>query len=324
MDAGSPGRAARATSVLIVEDDASTRRMLALALARRGYRVRSAESGEQALALLRERGCDILLTDIHIPDVDGIDLCRRARAVRPGTGLVLITGFQTEESVLRAFRSGAAAYLRKPLDLPTLFRTLGQVADSLREDPVPGNGTGDADGAVSLVVGPASDETERLLGSPELVAAGVAFEKDGWVSFEAPSHRVFVQRFANLSELLLTRGVDADTVEELRVAILELGSNAVEWGNESDARCPIRLSARVLSDTIAIVVEDSGGGFRLADVPDPTRDVRELQRARTAAGKRPGGYGIALVKAITDHLVYNERGNVVAMLKRLRPRPSSG
>jgi len=316
-------RGGPAFSVLVVDDDVSTRRMLGLALERKGYEVRCAAGGEEALSHLRERAYDILLTDIHMPDMDGIDLCRDAREVRPGMGLVLMTGFQTEDSVLRAFRDGAAAYLRKPLELSALFRTLGQVGDALR-DPASENGARALDGGVNLSVGPASEEVARVLQSPELVEAGVVFEPDDWVSFEAPSHRAFVHRFANLSELLLTRGVDADTLEELRVAILELGSNAVEWGHEADARRPIRLSARILSGMIAIVVEDTGSGFRLGEVPDPTRDVREMQRARTALGKRPGGYGIALVRAITDHLVYNERGNAVAMVKRLTPRASGG
>ena len=310
-------------SVLVVDDDSSTRRMLGLALERKGFTVSCAEGGDKALALLRERVYDMLLTDIHMPDIDGIDLCRDARAIRPGIGLILMTGFQTEESVLRAFRSGAAAYLRKPIELPRLFRTVGQVADALRE-AAPDGAPDYLTEAVDLKVGPLSEEAERILQSPELVEEGLVFERDGWVSFEAPSHRAFVQRFANLSELMLTRGVDADTLEELRVAILELGSNAVEWGHESDTRLPIRLSARVLSGMIVVVVEDSGTGFRLGEVPDPTKDVRQYQRTRTAAGKRPGGYGIALVRAITDHLVYNERGNVVAMVKRLSPHLSAG
>lgn len=323
VDGPRPGRSNLA--VLVVDDDPSTRRMLGLALERKGYAVGCAANGDEALALLRKREFNILLSDIHMPDIDGIDLCREARGIRPRIGLVLITGFQTEESVLRAFRGGAAAYLRKPLELPMLFRTLGQVADALREPPPEkGGGTGRPEGAVDLKVGPASEAAALILRSPEFTDAGVVFEPDGWVSFEAPSHRAFVHRFANLSELLLTRGVDVDTLEELRVAILELGSNAVEWGHDSDARRPIRLSARILSGTIAIVVEDSGAGFRLGEVPDPTKDVRETQRARAALGKRPGGYGIALVRAITDHLVYNERGNVVAMVKRLSPRPSAG
>ena len=301
--AGEPGR----ISILVVDDDESHRRMLELALSHRGYATCGASGGAEAVKLLRERPFDILLTDIHMPDVDGAALLEIARSLRPGIGVVLITGFQTEESVLNAFRSGAAAYMRKPLRLQALFRTLEQVAENLGDAP---------DERARIELGRVPEEAARLVG---LEADG-----SGWISFEAPSHRAFVDRFANLCELLLERGLDTDTVEELRVAILELGSNAIEWGHGSDPRLPLRLSARLLPDRLVVVVEDQGPGFRPDRVPDPSKDARALQKERAASGKRPGGYGIALVRAVTDHLVYNERGNLVAMVKLLRPRPAPG
>ncbi|MHC4200911.1 MAG: response regulator, partial [Planctomycetota bacterium] len=192
-----------AGSVLVADDDASTRRMLEVALGRKGYAVRVASGGEEAIGLLRERPFDVLLADIHMPDCDGLTLCEVARAMRPGMRLVLMTGFQTEESVLRAFRVGVSAYLRKPVRLPKLFRALARAARS----PQGGPGTG----GVGLERGRLSGEAEAILASPELVKSGIAFEPEGWISFEAPSHRVFLERFSNLSELLLTRVVDADT-----------------------------------------------------------------------------------------------------------------
>ena len=77
-----------AGSVLVADDDASTRRMLEVALGRRGYAVRAASGGEEAIGLLRERPFDIHLADIHMPDWDGLTLCEVARAMRPGMGLV--------------------------------------------------------------------------------------------------------------------------------------------------------------------------------------------------------------------------------------------
>lgn len=294
-------------SVLVVDDDESHRRMLELALSHRGYSAVGASGGAQALKLLRERPFDILLTDIHMPDMDGLALLEVARSIRPGIGVILITGFQTDESVLNAFRGGAAAYLRKPLKLPTLFRTLEQVAEGLADAP---------DEKAYIQIGGPNKEAVKLLGLQE--------DQEGWIFFEAPSHRSFVDRFANLCELLLERGLDTDTVEELRVAILELGANAIEWGHGSDVRLPLRLSAKLFPDRLVVVVEDQGPGFQPDKVPDPSKDARMLQRQRAASGKRPGGYGIALVRAVTDQLVYNERGNVVAMVKRLRPRAAQG
>lgn len=292
-------------SVLVVDDDDSTRRMLELALSRKGYEVESVGGGEAAIRRLRERPFDITVADIHMPGVDGLALAEIARSIRPEMGLVLITGFGTEESVMRAFRGGAAAFLRKPLSLPVLYRTIRLVAESTADLPPQ---------PVELGFGRGPEEAVVLL--------GLEVDDEGWVNFTAPSHRAFLDRFANLCELLLARGLDTDTVEEIRVAILELGSNAIEWGHSSDVTRPMKLSARLLSDRIVVVVEDCGTGFRREDVPDPAKDARGLQRDRQAAGKRPGGYGIALVKALTDSLVYNERGNLVAMVKKLRAKPS--
>jgi len=306
----------RRASLLVVDDDESTRAMLSLALSHRGYDVATASGGGEAIKALRAGRFDVLVTDIHMPDVDGLALCEVARAVQPRIGVVLITGFQTDRNVLEAFRGGASAYLRKPVELPLLFRTIGQVLESLDDLP--------CDLGVRLNLGCAPGGARELLSAPALVEAGLEFDEEGWVSFEAPSHRAFVDRFANLCELLLTRGVDADLVEELRVAILELGNNAIEWGHALAPEKAVRMAARLLKERLVVIVEDTGAGFNLAEVPDPTNDARELQRSRRAAGKRPGGYGIALVRAITDHIVYNDRGNIVAMVKRLRPRPSAG
>ena len=303
-----PSRAdERPLSVLVADDDESTRRMLELALSHKGYEVETVPGGEAAIKRLRERPFDITVTDIHMPDVDGLALAEIARSIRPRMGLVLVSGFGTEESVMSAFRRGAAAFLKKPVQLPLLYRTIRLVAESTQDLPPE---------PVDLHFGRGSEEAAELL--------GLQIDDEGWINFTAPSHRAFLDRFTNMCELLLARGLDTDTVEELRVAILELGTNAIEWGHRQDVSRSIKLSARLLCDRLVVVVEDCGGGFCPSDVPDPTEDARGLQRDRQAAGKRPGGYGIALVRAITDHLVYNERGNLVAMVKRLRAKPSAG
>jgi CheY-like chemotaxis protein/anti-sigma regulatory factor (Ser/Thr protein kinase) len=293
--------------ILVVDDDESTRKMLALAISRKGHAVDEASGGESAIKLLRDKRFDIVVSDIHMDDIDGISLMEIARGIRPDIGIILVTGFQTDESVLDAFRKGASGYLRKPIKLQMLYRTLDQVAETLREVP--------------------KEKIRVDYGAiPANIAEMLSIEADdeGWISFEAPSHRAFIDRFANVCELLLQRGLDTDITDEVRVAILELGANAVEWGNRLDASQALRFSARLLSDRLIIVVEDQGEGFVPESVPNPAENARAVQKQRMAAGKRPGGYGIALVRAISDHLFYNESGNTVAMVKLLKARPSAG
>jgi len=293
--------------ILVVDDDDSTRKMLALAVSRKGHTVAEAPGGEDAIRLLREKCFDIVVSDIHMEDIDGISLMEIARGIRPEIGVILVTGFQTDESVLNAFRKGASGYLRKPIKLQTLYRTLDQVAETLRDVPRE---------EIRVDYGMVSPKIANML--------NIEADDEGWISFEAPSHRAFIDRFANVCELLLQRGLDTDITDEVRVAILELGSNAVEWGNRLDASQALRFSARLLTDRLVIVVEDQGAGFAPANVPNPAENARAVQKQRMADGKRPGGYGIALVRAISDHLFYNETGNMVAMVKKLKARPSAG
>jgi CheY-like chemotaxis protein len=99
-------------AVLVVDDDEAMRRMLCLALSRRGHAVEIASGGEEAVRLLRRRPFDVLISDIHMPDVDGISLCEIARGIRPRIGVILMTGYQTAETVLAGFSGGASAYVR--------------------------------------------------------------------------------------------------------------------------------------------------------------------------------------------------------------------
>jgi two-component system, cell cycle response regulator CpdR len=79
--------------ILLAEDDDSMREYLARALERTGYGVTAVESGIAALALLQQGGYDLLLTDIVMPELDGIELAQRASALHPDMRVMFITGF---------------------------------------------------------------------------------------------------------------------------------------------------------------------------------------------------------------------------------------
>jgi len=79
--------------ILLAEDDDSMREYLARALERTGYQVRAVESGVVALELLQKESFDLLLTDIVMPELDGIELAQRASVLHPGMRVMFITGF---------------------------------------------------------------------------------------------------------------------------------------------------------------------------------------------------------------------------------------
>jgi two-component system, NtrC family, response regulator AtoC len=103
--------------LLIVEDDAHLRDTLAKFLARAGFEVATASDGRGALALLDESPPDVVLTDIHMPDVDGLALLDEVKTRYPDTIVIMMTAFSSIDSAVEAMRRGAEDYLSKPLQL---------------------------------------------------------------------------------------------------------------------------------------------------------------------------------------------------------------
>ncbi|HWQ34042.1 MAG TPA: sigma-54 dependent transcriptional regulator [Blastocatellia bacterium] len=103
--------------VLIVEDDAVLRDTLARFLARVGYDAAAASDGRGALALLDESPPDVVLTDIHMPDVDGLELLAEVKTRYPDTIVIMMTAFSSIDTAVEAMRRGAEDYLSKPLQL---------------------------------------------------------------------------------------------------------------------------------------------------------------------------------------------------------------
>ena len=102
--------------ILVVDDDASLRRVLEYNLAKEGYAVLTADSGEKALALLEAERVDLLITDIKMPGMDGMDLLRRVRQASPETQVIVITAFGTIEMAVEAMKAGAFEYVTKPFN----------------------------------------------------------------------------------------------------------------------------------------------------------------------------------------------------------------
>jgi two-component system, cell cycle response regulator DivK len=112
----------RAPLVLIVEDDPETRQFYAHALEQHGFRTEQAHNGRQALEKAREDAPDLVLADIALPGMDGIELCRELRAdVRTRTiRVIAITGYGDRHYPDRARGAGADQVLTKPCDAETL------------------------------------------------------------------------------------------------------------------------------------------------------------------------------------------------------------
>ncbi len=102
--------------ILVVDDEPNLRRVLSAQLARDGYDVHTAEDGEQALGILAEHHVDLVITDLRMPKVDGMELLRRALAMDPELPVVMITAHGTVDNAVEALKTGAFDYITKPFD----------------------------------------------------------------------------------------------------------------------------------------------------------------------------------------------------------------
>jgi two-component system, NtrC family, response regulator PilR len=114
------------TRVLVVDDERSMREMLSIVLKREGYRVTAAENGESAMAVLASEPMDVLLSDIRMPDLGGVEVLRAAKAANPGIIGIMMTAFASKESAVEAMRLGAVDYLDKPFSVDELKLKLRQ------------------------------------------------------------------------------------------------------------------------------------------------------------------------------------------------------
>jgi DNA-binding response OmpR family regulator len=100
--------------VLIMEDEFSVSKGLEMVLSEEGYDVAVAATGQAALEIFREKGCDVLVADLRLPDIDGMDVVRLIKSARPDTIVVVITGYASVDSAVESMKLGAFDYLPKP------------------------------------------------------------------------------------------------------------------------------------------------------------------------------------------------------------------
>jgi len=110
----------RPPRILVVDDERSIRELLSIVLRREGYEVLLAESGKTAIATLERESVDILISDIKMPDLSGVDVLRAAKRIDQDILGIMITAFASTETAVEAMRLGACDYLSKPFDVDLL------------------------------------------------------------------------------------------------------------------------------------------------------------------------------------------------------------
>ena len=119
-----------AARILVVDDEESIRDLCARVLSRAGYTVITAPSGEDAVALLTREAFALVISDIRMPGISGLEVLERAKATYPEIRVVLITGFGTPQMLTRAQQSGADRILTKPFNPMELLAAVREILPS--------------------------------------------------------------------------------------------------------------------------------------------------------------------------------------------------
>ena len=272
--------------ILLVDDDRGLRHALSALLTGAGHAVETAGDGPDALALLSERGFDIVLLDIGLPSMSGLDVLERARALAAPPLVIMMTADDTPETVLESVRRQAFRYLRKPFPPAT-------IVDVVNEALVP---------AAAL--------------SFEVVSA-----RPEWLELVAPCTLEMADRIQSFV-MHLEAHLPEDVREAVAHAFRELLTNAIEWGGKLDPNRKVRISCVRAKKMLFYRIADPGKGFdidglRHAAISNPADDPIRHLIVREEKGLRPGGFGLAMTRSLVDELIYNEARNEVIFVKYL-------
>jgi CheY-like chemotaxis protein/anti-sigma regulatory factor (Ser/Thr protein kinase) len=273
-------------SVLVVEDD----RVLRVALSRllaESYDVDEAGDGSEALAKLTSRPFDLVLLDIGLPGLSGLEVLARIRDGRGTPRVVVMTADDTPETLLKAIRNQAYDYIVKPFP----------------------------PGSITKVV------KKALAASEDSLSIRVLSARPDWVELLVPCSLEVADRLQNFM-MRLDAALSDDIRESVGMAFRELLCNAIEWGGKLDPTRQVRIACLRCKRMILYRIADPGEGFRLDDLAHAAISNaadRPLDHAvvREEKGLRAGGFGIFLVREMVDELIYNEAHNEVVFVKYL-------
>lgn len=278
----------RTQRILIVDDDRALRHALAALLEAEGYAVAQAGDGPGALERLEREPVDLMLLDINLPGISGLDVLAHARADPAPPFVVMMTADEAPETLMQAVRGQAFRYLRKPFPPASVVDVVREV---LAATPA---------GALPI----------------EVVSA-----RPEWLELIAPCSLEVAERIQTFVMQLEADLPDAIR-ESVGQAFRELLFNAVEWGGKLDPARKVRISCLRARRMLLYRIADPGEGFdiermRHAAICNPEDDPLQHAIVREEQGLRPGGLGLAITRSLVDELIYNEARNEVVFVKYL-------
>jgi CheY-like chemotaxis protein/anti-sigma regulatory factor (Ser/Thr protein kinase) len=270
--------------ILVADDDEMVRQVLERYLNSQGMEVQAACDGQEALSMFSSQHFDLVISDLRMPGIDGLQLLHAIKGLNPRVPFIFISGYGDIPTVVEALKAGADNFLGKPVEMAELAKVVQQALNLAVPQPLP------------------------LLQMARMRQI---------TYLEVPSRSEYIRDLiSQIAHSAMCVGyADCDLDNNLKLALVEALTNAMEHGNHWDENRLVRLEVNLTSDCLAVVIEDQGEGFDVGSLPDPTcGDQMFSERGR----------GVFLMQAIMDEVCYNPQGNQVTMIKHRPPvDPSS-
>ena len=272
--------------ILIVDDDQSTRHVLRRVLSGAGFSTAVAKDGVEGLKALKSKRYDLLLLDVWMPRMNGLEMLGKLPATKSRPRVVVMTSDEAPQTLLEAVRKQAFKYVHKPVEAIALLQTVREVL---------------AAGDLPLI--------EVISARPE------------WVELVVPCTREAAERIQVVMAQLDTR-LPEDLRDTIGYAFRELLLNAVEWGGKLDPKRKVRIACLRTERMLLYRIADPGQGFKIDNLPHAAighspEDPIGHMLVREEKGIRPGGFGLLMVRNSVDELIYNEKRNEVVFVKYL-------
>ena len=289
------------TRVLIAEDSPTQAREIQFLLEDAAFEVEACANGARALEAIGRRAPDLVLTDLQMPEMNGLELVEAVRSRFASVPVVLMTAHGSEDIAVEALQRGAASYVPKrrldPDLVPTLREVLALSGANLSQQRL-------------LDCLTESESCFELDNDPALIPALIRSLQDTMKQLRLCDETGQIRVGVALQEAL----VNAMHHGNLELAsVARAGSHSVSElaalrrKEAPYARRRVFVSARVSREQAAYVIRDEGPGFDTRALPDP-RDAKNLDE--------PTARGMFLIRTFMDEVRHNDRGNEIRMLKR--------
>ncbi|MBI1346715.1 response regulator [bacterium] len=296
-------------SVLVVDDSLVDRRLAGgLLRGREGWTIHFAQDGREALEEIELHLPDLVVTDLNMPELDGLELVKMIRQNYPLVPVILMTAQGSEQIAVQALRTGASSYVPKQCLSADLCDTVEQVLSISK-----------ADRAQARLMRRLKQQHVKfeLENDHELVSTMVQYLQDAALGMGMCDESDRVRMGVALQEALVNACFHGNLEVSSRLregdhhAYYDLARERASM--EPYAQRRIYVSADLSTEQAVYTIRDEGPGFDWSKLPDPT-DPANLEK--------PSGRGLLLMQTFMDVVEFNETGNQVTMIKRRKAKPA--